>query len=203
VQLFDLVERTAAKLTTREANARFALYRLRAMRNVFENIPFGRGDTDPYKAWIASHHDAAQYNEPAGHWMIAPRYVLDVHGQYRDTTAADDIAWFFVQNGLAGECEGDLPCYAAGANKLSGEYLRLHPAGRHVEDALEDIVAGLNGAMDNVQQFPAVLAEFEPSLRCGELRAALDPLAAAVAATQSARQAAALATLARYRQLCQ
>lgn len=60
LQLFDLIERTAARLNEREAQARFALYRLRSMNNAFGNVPFGRGDSDPYRDWIHEHQDAAK-----------------------------------------------------------------------------------------------------------------------------------------------
>jgi hypothetical protein len=56
--------------------------------------------------------------------------------------------------------------------------------------------------MDNLLRFPAVLAQFDPKTRCGELHASLDPLTAAVAASPSARKAEALAALDRYAKLC-
>ena len=47
VELFELVERTMARLADSEARARFALYRLRAMSSVFESIPIGEAPAIP------------------------------------------------------------------------------------------------------------------------------------------------------------
>jgi hypothetical protein len=202
VQLVNLIDRAAATLTERQAQARFALYRLRAMRDAFTSIPFGRGDSDPYRGWIREHQGAARYNEPAGQWMVDPRYVLRVHEQNRDSAVADEIAWLFVRNGWYGECEGDVPCYVAMQNELNGEYLRLHPRGRHTDEANADIALALNDAMDNLRRFPDVLGEFDPGTRCGELSTATDSLVAAITASSSRRQAVALAALDRFAQLC-
>jgi|KBSMisStandDraft_5_1062788.scaffolds.fasta_scaffold179190_2 hypothetical protein len=202
VQLFDLIERTSATLNKREARARFALYRLRSMQDVLLGVPFRGDGRDPYRAWIDEHSDAALYNEPGGSWMVAPAYVLKVHDEYRDTATADDIAWFYVQNGSPGECEGDVPCYVSWVNDLHGWYLRTHPHGRHSEDANAGIAEVLNGVMDNFKRFPLVLAAFDPKTRCGELHLVLDPLAAAVTATPSPSRAAALAAIERFAKLC-
>jgi hypothetical protein len=202
LQLFDLIERTAAELTDREAQARFALYRLRSMTIVFLGIPFRRGESDPYRRWIRDHRDAARYDEPGGTWMVDPQYVTGVHDTYRGTAAAEDIAWFLAQHGLYGECEGDVPCYVDRTNRLEGWYLRTYPGGRHTDDANGRIALKLNDYMDNLGRFPSVLAQFDPGTRCGELRLSLDPLASAVMATISARKPGALAAIDRFAQLC-
>jgi hypothetical protein len=202
LQLFDLIERTAERLNEREAQARFALYRLRSMNNAFRNVPFRRGDSDPYRAWIREHQDAARYNEPAGQWMVNPSYVMQIHEKYRAATAADDIAWFFVENGLYGECEGDVPCYVTWQNALNGEYLRLYPRGRHADESNADIARRLNAVMDTFRGFPLMLNEFNHNTWCGELHMSLDPLLAAVTTSTSVRKADALAAIDRFAQLC-
>jgi hypothetical protein len=202
LQLFDLIERASAGLNDREAQARFALHRLRSMTIVFLGVPFRRGDSDPYRSFIRDHQDAARYNEPGGTWMVDPAYVTGVHDAYRGTAAADDIAWFLAQNGQFGECEGDVPCYVDKTNRLEGWYLHTYPGGRHIDAANDRIALKLNEDMDNLQNFPAVLAQFDPQFRCGELQMSLDPLAEAVTASTSARKTGALAALDRFAQLC-
>ena len=202
VQLFELIERTMAGLVDSEARARFALYRLHAMSGVFESIPFGRGASDPYAGWIRDHQDAARYNEPAGQWMVDPWSALEVHEMHRGTAAADDIAWFFVANGLYGECEGDAPCYVSWEDQLDGWYLRSYPRGKHTDESNAQIALRVNGAMDNLRNFPAVLREFNPQTRCNELHVSLDRLIAAVIASTSEHQTEALAAIDRFAQLC-
>jgi hypothetical protein len=211
VQLFDLIERTALTLNDREVQGRFALYHLRSVNNVFGGVPsvlFERDvetkspKAEPYGSWIRAHLDASRYNEPAGQWMVDPEYVQAVHEKHRQSVAADDIAWFYVSNGLYGECEGDVVCYVSWQNQLSGWYLRAHPHGGHTNESNGDIALRLNAAIDNLRKFPSVLAEFDPKTRCTELHAALDPLTAAVSASVSTRKAGALAALDRFAQLC-
>src|SRR5581483_5936908 len=104
-------------------------------------IPFGPTNAarEPYRSFIAAQKDIAFYNEPSGGWMISKNAIRAAHDRYRSTAAADDLAWYLVNNGLGGECEGDIACYAAAANQLEGDYLRLHPAGRHADEALRSL----------------------------------------------------------------
>jgi hypothetical protein len=209
VQLVDFIERTNGTLSDREARGRFGLYLLRALGAAFHGVPvrereveLKRPDAEPYGSWIRGHLDAARYNEPAGSWMVDPDYAQAVHDQHRQSFAADDIAWFYVTNGLFGECEGDVPCYVSWQNGLNGWYLRRHPQGRHADEATADIAQRLNGVMDNLLRFPRVLAEFDPMTRCNELHESLAPLTAAVTASTSTRKTEALAALKRFAQLC-
>jgi hypothetical protein len=202
VQLFDLIERRVGRAKDREQNARFGLYRLRSMQHVFSSVPFQGNNREPFRSWIAKHEDAARYNSPAGAWMVDPEYTKRVHDSYHDAQIAEDIAWFYVENGLSGECEGDVPCYVSWTNQLEGWYLRTHPTGSHADDANAQVAVKLNGAMDNLQSFPRVLAEFDPIKRCGELHTSLDPLAAAVSASVSSRSREALAAIDRFAKLC-
>jgi hypothetical protein len=211
VQLFDLIERTASGLSDREAQGRFALHSLRSLSSIFHSVPSGVGErqvetklpgAEPYGGWIRAHLDAARYNEPGGQWMVDPEYAKAVHDKHRQSEAADEIGWFYVSNGLYGECEGDVPCYVSSMDELTGWYLRSHPRGRHTDESNAEIALRLNAAMDNLQQFPAVLAEFDPKARCSELHSSLDPLTAAVTASNSTKKAEALAALDRYAKLC-
>jgi hypothetical protein len=202
VELFDLIERTAIGLTEREAAARFALYRLRAMKAVLMEVPRFQGESEPYSSWIRAHADASMYNEPAGFWQVSPSHVMSVHEIYADTSAADDIAWFRASNGLPGDCEGDVVCYVDWQNNLNGWYLRAHPRGKHANESGGDIALKLNAAMDNLRDYPDVLHEFDPNRECGSLHESLDPLANALRASDSSRKNAALRALARFGALC-
>jgi SH3 domain-containing protein len=211
VQLVDFIERSVARLRDRDARGRFAMYRLRSLSAAFGSIPFGvfdrevetkRPEAEPYGSRIRARLDAARYFESAGQWMVDPEYVKAVHSEHRDSKSGEGIAWFYVTNGLFGECEGDVPCYVYWQNELNGWYLASCPRGRHADESNADIEGALNGAMDNLLGFPRVLAEFDPKTRCGELHNSLDSLAAAVKASTSARKADALAVLDRYARLC-
>jgi hypothetical protein len=62
--------------------------------------------------------------------------LQDLHQRHRASSSADEIAWVAVEHGLGGECEGYLPCYVELTNQLEAEYLRRHPNGRHVDEAV-------------------------------------------------------------------
>ena len=199
-ELVDLIERTAAGLTKQEDRARFAFYRLRAMKNAIDAI-----DDEPSAAarqWIAAHDAEMAYNEFGARWMLNPAFVLSTHDTYRKTAAADDIAWLFVENGIAGECEGYVPCYVGWQNLLNGEYLRRYPRGRHADSSAVDVARSLNGVMDNLEASPAVLREFDPARHCRDLHENLDPLVAAIRASRSTRKSDALAAVDRFARLC-
>jgi hypothetical protein len=211
VQLFELIERTAAGLRDPETQARFALHRMRAMSTVFGSVPDGITDrgvdsrdprAEPYGNWIRAHLDEARYDEPGGGWIVDPGDARAVHDKHRQSDAADEMAWFYVTDGQLGECEGNVPCYVARQFQRRGWYLTEHPRGRHVDEATANIAQGLNGALDNLLRFPAVLAQFDPKTGCGELHASLDPLTAAVTASTSTKRAEALVALGRFAQLC-
>jgi hypothetical protein len=201
VQLFDFIERSAARLADRETQARFALYRLQSMSLLLQAIPF-QGKDPLYQQWIGAHQDVARYDDPGGGWMVDPTYIQMMHDMFRDTAVADDIAWLYVTNRLGGECEGDVPCYASWQDRLNGWYLRSHPDGRHVDDANANLASSFDGILDNFSRFPAVLAEFDRKTRCGELRQLLGALKAAVEASTSVRREDALAAIERYAKLC-
>src|SRR3954466_2086794 len=203
VQLLAVIDRTMPTLTDREAQGRFAWYRLRAMARAARNINYNRNRRPASQsAWIAAHERELIYNSPAGEWMVSPETIRQAHEAFRDTAAADDIAWFLVQNGLAGECEGDVPCYVRRQNLTGGEYLRLHPRGRHATAALSRIATALDGAMDNLEAFPRALAELGPKQRCAELRESVSPLVAAIRGASSPDQRPAQAAVDRYARLC-
>jgi hypothetical protein len=192
VQLFNLIERTSGKVNELEASARFALYRLRSLRDAFDGIPFGGNRRDPYDRWLLEHWDAGFYNEPAGAWMVDPEYILRIHEQFRGTTAADDIAWFRVTNGAGGECEGYLACYIGRTDGLQGEYLRLHPRGRHSDEAtakIAEFLAALGNSYDR------------DALDCPSFRMSLESLASAVSSSSAAGRPSAVAVLKRIAEL--
>lgn len=197
-QVVALLEKTAALETDRERLAGLALLRLRAIDHVLRAIR--HQGTAAQRRWLDHHDGQVAYNEISGRWMLDPRHLTAIREQYAGTAAADDIAWLRVENGVQGECEGDVPCYVSWKSQTAGEYLRLHPNGRHVREALTD-VARLGDIMNHLEQFPRVLAEFTPA-RCPELVAVLMPLESAVTQSSGGDQAPARTALDRYERLC-
>jgi hypothetical protein len=189
-ELVSFLERVRAEVRDPEVSGRLAVYWLDAMTHVFDAIPMTQARAQPYAAWIEAHRTAIVYDEPAGRWILRRDAILDLHTRERDSSAADDIAWFITRNGLPGECEGFVPCHVRHANQLEGEYLRRHSAGRHAAEAVSRL------ATRAAQWTSGDTSYFYDAARdCGELAAALEPLREAVAQTRAEDRAPALAAM--------
>ena len=111
VQLVRLVEEAPVDPADRgERRAIRALSAPRAPCMRWTPCRSGATSDPPYTAFLEARASAIRYNEPGGNWMLEYDHVRRIHDQHRDTPVADEIAWLLVTNGLAGECEGDLPC---------------------------------------------------------------------------------------------
>ena len=162
-----------------EAGAAAALQWLRALRAVLQSVPIERR-AGPHEAWLKAHDELIVYSEPAGEWLISNNLIGGVHRQYAASAAADEIAWLAVINGLPGECEGYVPCYAAGLDQLAGEYLRLHPRGAHRTEAFDRINETLRIVVDDLLKRPDRVDYLAVPQDCGDLLNTAQPLKAAV-----------------------
>jgi hypothetical protein len=183
--------------TDRETAARFALYELKALRGAAD----AASGVFRTRFAFALAQDSAVfvYHEPAGQWIVRAEHIRAVRDQFKDTAAADDIAWFAVENGLPGECEGWTPCYVTLLDRLQGEYLRQYPSGRHVDAALARIVKvfAFTGDPRELDRLGMPKADV-----CKELAPPLSALAAAVAPVRADGQPEAAAAIARLASGC-
>lgn len=181
----DVAARVKQALDARrdvEAAGDLALLWLQVMRRALEAIPIETDGTrvEPYATWLGAHESEVVYNQPGGQWIVQNDVAWRLHDAYRETAAADAIAWEIVENGLPGECEGYPPCYLAGFEQLHGRYLREHPAGDHAEQA----VAEIHESLDQIQRLlagPDGRDFFNPSTDCADLVRGAEPLNAALA----------------------
>jgi len=146
VELVAFIERVAPEYTDKDGRARIELARLRALSRAAAAIPFNGSRREPYASWLSTRSADVVYDEPGGHWMVRDAAIWASHARHAATPVADDIAWFAVTAGLPGECEGSVSCYFSAMNRLHGEYLRAHPAGRHAAEA----VAAVNTLVTSV-----------------------------------------------------
>jgi hypothetical protein len=176
-----------------EQRGRLALLWLRTVRALLSPIPFDPSNEARQREW-AERHETVVYSEPAGQWLIVPDVVWRVHDAHKSTQSAEAIAWFAVENGYPGECEGYIPCYANVMNWLDGEYLRRHPRGAHASDAVEQVHAGLSESVKRLAG-PSPEDYLNPRTDCGDLKAGLVPLRAAVAASNTVRRSETLGVI--------
>jgi hypothetical protein len=176
-ELVAFIESALERDWSDDDRARMELQRLHALAATLGTIPFNRARWDDrLTSWIADRAAEIDYNEPGGHWMMNRDMILDRHDLYRATAAGDDIAWFAVQNGLSGECEGFLVCYLEWSDKLEGEYLRRQPAGKYVEEA----AARVQRVSEYYRSISDVSDVFDAQRECAALNTAVASLEAAV-----------------------
>lgn len=138
IELVSFVERMVGEVVEPAAAARFAFYRLRAVKHVLDSLRFrGAGRDDGPREFLETYAPLIVDNEIGGGPILRYEAILEVQDRHRGTRTADEIAWLAVTNGLRGECEGDLPCHAEWSNLLEGEYLRRHPQGIFAGQAVQ------------------------------------------------------------------
>jgi hypothetical protein len=167
---------------------RLGLLWLRTMRALLASIGLASSDDERFRDWLERHETVVIYSEPAGQWLIIPDVVWRVHAAHRSTPSAEAIAWLAVENGYPGECEGYIPCYGNILNWLDGEYLRRHPRGAHVSDAVGQVHSRLAEALKRLSTDPDTRRYLDPATDCGDLKAGLVPLRAAVLASNGTRR---------------
>jgi hypothetical protein len=200
-ELVAFIERVAPEYTDPEGRAGVEFARLQAIASAAQSIPFRGGAREPYASWLKARSNHVRYNEPGGRWMLSAETIWDVHGRIASASIADRVAWFAVTNGLGGECEGHLVCYLDRRNRLQGEYLRLHPSGQYVSEA----VGVLKDTTDEMAApaKPQDSFHFDRGSECRSLNAALDALTSAVQGTRAGTRDATLASFAALRRICQ
>lgn len=144
---------------------------------------------------IAPYAGDLDYSEPAGMYMCKYNIFWNILERLKDHPQADELAWKASQQPIPGETEGFLELMIAQANETSGRYLRAHPVGAHVGEALNNITAYFFVSPDSdTPREPADIPEEELNQRLPEESRqdalnALDLLRAAVdAATDPGRQ---------------
>jgi len=199
IELLSFIERVAPEYTDKDGRARIELARLRALSAAAGVIPFNQSKREPYASWLAARRDQVVYDEPGGRWMVRPDVIWGAHSAHASTALADDIAWFAVNTGLPGECEGQVSCYVSAFNVLQGEYLRRHPAGRRAAESVDLVTQSIERLAPSGKVAPAYA--FERS-GCGDLVKAVDGLSAAIKDTHAAAKDRALTSLTELKKLC-
>ena len=204
VELVAFIERVAPEYSDANGRAQLELSRLRALSSALAAIPKGASRRDPYASWLAARKADVVYDEPGGRWMLNGSMIWERHAKLAGATntgVADEFAWIAVTTGLAGECEGQLTCYIEARNRLQGEYLRRHPAGKHATEAV-DVVKSTADLLATPPAKGAAYA-FDRKTDCKMLTTSLDALVAAVKATPAANRDATITSLNALRKACQ
>ena len=199
VELVAFIERVAPEYTDKDGRARVELARLKALASTAAAIPFRQSSREPYASWLAARKEQVVYDEPGGRWMVRPELVWKTHSAHASSAMADDMAWFAVNTGLPGECEGEVSCYLSAFNLLQGEYLRRHPAGQRAAESVELLAQSTERLAPAGKVAPAYTFDRRG---CQDMVKAVDGLSAAIKETRAASRDRALTSLSEIRKLC-
>jgi hypothetical protein len=142
-----------SEVADRATLAELELYRWLALQKAFNAIEFEKQQQPDYQRFIKAHQANAVYSEPGGTWLVKAALLWSLQKKYADLPIGDTIAWEAATLPLPGECEGDDTCATMYMTATKGRYLQLYPAGKHANEALDDLiqsVQGINEQMTNV-----------------------------------------------------
>lgn len=199
VELVAFIERVAPEYTDKDGRARVELARLKVLASTASAIPFNQSKREPYASWLAARQDQVVYDEPGGRWMVRPELAWKTHSAHASTAMADDLAWFAVNTGLPGECEGEVSCYLSAFNRLQGEYLRRHPAGRRAAESVDVLAQSAERLAPAGRVAPAYTFD---RAGCQNMVKAVDGLSSAIKETRAASKDRALGALTGLKKLC-
>jgi len=187
VAAFNAATAQRAAATSSDARARATLLWLQALRDVLAVIPTDRAAQPQHRTWTDAHERSIEYDEIGGQWRINREIMRQAHKDHAGTAVADEIAWLAVMNGLGGECEGSVACYARGLNVLYGDYLRASPRGAHRPEAFESIASKLKMVVMDLLNRPDAPSFFNPQKECDALLLSMRPLRGAVIAASGTK----------------
>ena len=198
---FDARTATVQRAASADSRAVALLDWLRALNDVLKAIPFER-TAGPHEEWIRKHDALIIYSEPAGQWLIGKDVFDRVYAEHAKSAVADEIAWLAASNGLPGECEGYVPCYAGSLNMLEGEYLRRQPGGAHRAEAFARITEVMRIVLEDLLKRPDRNDFLSVPRDCPDLLQTAVPLRNAIGAARDGTKTEALALSNRLVSLC-
>jgi Bacterial SH3 domain len=132
--------------------AELGLKKFQALASALDAIPIMKADNAPYKDFTATHDEEIVYSEPAGQYFVRADKIWDLRKKHAKSPLADEIAWAAARTNLPGECEGYVPCYLYLFRETDGEYLNLHPFGKHAPEALKNLITYLQPIVADLKE---------------------------------------------------
>lgn len=189
-ELLSLIRYSHPPRGDREADARFAYYRLESLRRTARAASKEPVFQSYFVEILAQGNQMLSFSDMSNSWELNDSYVRQVLDEFRGTAAADDIAWLATEWG--GECQDEIVCPVHVLDQYVGEYLRNFPAGKHTGDAVDRIARWL----DFKGQHPFSRDPMMPKeMACRGLAHPLKSLMQAIRASNAGRKDRALAPL--------
>jgi hypothetical protein len=151
-EVYEFLSEVTPEIKNSEAAAEFGLKRLQSLAAALNGIPMMKSEEKLYKDFTAAHDKEIVYSDPAGQWFVRADLFWDLRKKYPKSTLAEEIAWAAARTNLPGECEGYVVCYLYLIRETDGEYLTLHPYGKHSAEALKNIHTYLQPIVSDLKE---------------------------------------------------
>lgn len=138
-ELFEFLDKAQSEIKSPKLLPDFALKELIVLKQTLKAIPFGKGESNPYKTFLKNNDKFVVFSEPSGEWYIRSEIIWNMQRSYPDSPQAEEIAWLGAQNPLPGECEGYVNCYLFKLRETAARYLDAYPNGKHTAESLKNI----------------------------------------------------------------
>jgi hypothetical protein len=189
----------STEVTDRATLAELELWRWVALQKAFMNIESDKQQQPDYQRFIKAHQAHAVYSEPGGLWLVKPEILWNLQKKYADLPIGDTIAWEAATLPLPGECEDDDTCATMYMNDTKGRYLTRYPTGKHVNEALDELLQSVQGINEQLKhvELPKGNSKQAQQMRRDAL-AAIAKLRASVAKVTNPKKTKLLQLLAQY-----
>lgn len=186
-------------LTDRIIQTEVELWRWLAVQKALEQIPADKLQQAEYQRFIKSWQGQLTYSDPAGAWMVKADVLWNLHKKAADLPMAETIAWEAANLPMPGECEGDDVCQTMALNDSLGRYLKLHPAGKHADEALDRLLKDYQFINEQMKNVAVPRGKSAEDIRMRkDARAAIAQMRANVTPVTNAKKMKLLTLLAQY-----
>lgn len=140
IELVETLEqRIKGKLPSEfEATAELELSHLMSLQKVCDSINTQNKQTR-FRTWLNKQADKQLLEYSNGKWLVNSEAFWKLHDKYYPLPISDKIDWQAAENLNIGNC--DFECSLDWLNQATVTYLKYHPTGKYVDQALNKIQA--------------------------------------------------------------
>jgi LysM repeat protein len=137
IELIESIERSKLPLEI-EAAAELELSHLTSLQKICNTINTQNQQTR-FRTWLNKQADKQLLEYSNGKWLVNSEAFWRLHDKYYPLPISDKIDWQAAENLNIGNC--DFECSLDWLNQATVTYLKYHPTGKYVDQALNKIQA--------------------------------------------------------------
>jgi LysM repeat protein len=137
IKLIESIERSKLPVEI-EAAAELELSHLTSLQKICNTINIQNQQTR-FRTWLNKQADKQLLEYSNGKWLVNSEAFWRLHDKYYPLPISDKIDWQAAENLNIGNC--DFECSLDWLNQTTVTYLKYHPTGKYVDQALNKILA--------------------------------------------------------------